>query len=166
MKLPEFDGLQVYYGDLHNHCKIGYGHGSVEDAFQNARLQLDFAAVTAHAHWPDIAQVGAHMEKLVAAHLEGFGRTRKEWERLREVVEAQNNPGKLVTFLGFEWHSLEYGDHHILFNGSQGEVLREPTLEGLRGGAAPAGPARYRRVAHSPPHRLQDRLPGYQLGDF
>ena len=49
-----YEGLQPYYGDIHNHCAVGYGHGSIEEAFQNARLQLDFASVTVHAHWPDI----------------------------------------------------------------------------------------------------------------
>jgi hypothetical protein len=30
-----YENLQVYYGDLHSHCNVGYGHGSIEDAFQN-----------------------------------------------------------------------------------------------------------------------------------
>jgi len=132
MKLTAFNGMQPYYGDLHNHCNIGYGHGSVEDSFRNARLQLDFVAVTVHAHWPDIPEHEARLEKTVEYHLQGFARTREEWEHFQQVVEAQNDSGNFVTFLGFEWHSMEYGDHHILFNGSQGEVLRAPTLEGMR----------------------------------
>jgi hypothetical protein len=31
--LPGYEGLQVYHGDLHGHCEVGYGRGSVEDAF-------------------------------------------------------------------------------------------------------------------------------------
>lgn len=130
--LSAYSGLNAFYGDLHSHCNIGYGHGSVEDAYQNARLQLDFVAITPHAHWPDIPEVAPHLEKLITAHHEGFARTRQEWEHFRQVVEAQNEPGKLVTFLGFEWHSMEFGDHHILYKGSQGEVLRSPTLEEMR----------------------------------
>jgi hypothetical protein len=49
-----FEGLKVYYGDLHNHCEVGYGHGSAESAYQNAITQLDFASVTAHTQWPDM----------------------------------------------------------------------------------------------------------------
>ena len=30
-----YDGLRPYVGDL-NHCAVGYGHGSIEDAFRNA----------------------------------------------------------------------------------------------------------------------------------
>ena len=48
-ELPIYQDLDVYYGDLHSHCAVGYGHGGLNDAFQNARLQLDFAAVTVHA---------------------------------------------------------------------------------------------------------------------
>lgn len=132
MILPAFDGMQPYYGDLHNHCNIGYGHGSVEDAFHNARLQLDFVAITPHAHWPDIPENEPRLEKLVEFHQRGFARTRQEWEHFQQAVEANHAPGKLVTFLGFEWHSREFGDHHILYNGSQGEVLRPATLEEMR----------------------------------
>ncbi|HWQ83504.1 MAG TPA: DUF3604 domain-containing protein, partial [Anaerolineales bacterium] len=127
-----FEGLQPYYGDLHNHCSVGYGHGSAQDAFHNARLQLDFVAVTPHAHWPDIPAGETRLESLVAYHQKGFERTQAEWEDFQKLVEAHNEPGKLVTFLGYEWHSLEYGDHHILYNGSQGPVLREPSLVGMR----------------------------------
>ena len=37
-----YEGLSAYYGDLHNHCAISYGHGSLEEALRNARAQLDF----------------------------------------------------------------------------------------------------------------------------
>ena len=132
MTLPAFDGLQPYTGDLHNHCNIGYGHGSVEEAFHNARLQLDFVAVTPHAHWPDIPENEARLEKMIAFHQRGFARTRQEWEHFQHTVEAQYVPGKLVTFLGFEWHSREFGDHHILYNGWRGEILRHTSLEEMR----------------------------------
>ena len=29
-----YRGLAPYYGDLHNHCAIGYGHGSIHDSFR------------------------------------------------------------------------------------------------------------------------------------
>lgn len=130
--LAAYTGLHAYYGDLHSHCNIGYGHGSIAEAFQNARLQLDFVAITPHAYWPDIPEVAVHLQKLIASHHQGFARTGQEWEHFRQVVEAQNESGKLVTFLGFEWHSMEFGDHHILYKGSQGEVLRAATLKGMR----------------------------------
>jgi hypothetical protein len=125
-------GLSPFYGDLHNHCDIGYGHGSIKDAFQNARTQLDFACITAHAHWPDI-QTSDVPADTIAYHLKGFNRTREEWDTLRASVEKYNDPNRFITFLGFEWHSLQYGDHHVCFNGSEGEIIYAEDLDQLRG---------------------------------
>jgi hypothetical protein len=47
-------GLRPYYGDLHNHCDMSYGHGSLDQALKRARRQLDFVSVTGHAYWPDM----------------------------------------------------------------------------------------------------------------
>ena len=47
-------GLRPFYGDLHNHCDISYGHGSLLEALKRARRQLDFVSVTGHAYWPDM----------------------------------------------------------------------------------------------------------------
>ena len=55
MTTTAYDDLTVFYGDIHSHChQVGYGYGSVDEAYRNARSQLDFASVTAHAHWPDL----------------------------------------------------------------------------------------------------------------
>jgi hypothetical protein len=127
-----YEGLNAYFGDIHNHCAVGYGHGSAEEAFENARLQLDFAAVTPHADWPDIPAGEIRLESTVAYHRSGFRRTKAEWDRFTEIVERYNQPDSFVTFSGFEWHSMKYGDHHVIYNGSQGELLRADDLEGMR----------------------------------
>ena len=49
-----YDGMNPYFGDLHNHCAISYGHGPLAAALANAREQLDFCSITGHAHWPDM----------------------------------------------------------------------------------------------------------------
>lgn len=46
--------MNIYFGDLHNHCGITYGFGSLENAIRRAKSQLDFAAFTGHAMWPDM----------------------------------------------------------------------------------------------------------------
>lgn len=131
-RIDGYQGLTPFYGDLHSHCAIGYGHGSAEDAFRNARLQLDFACVTAHALWPDMPLRDVRLESTVDYHRKGFKRTQEEWDHFQRVVEAFNEPNKFITFLGYEWHSLQYGDHHICLNGSHGEILRADTIEGIR----------------------------------
>jgi hypothetical protein len=129
-----YENLKLYFGDIHNHCAVGYGHGSLEDSYHNARLQLDFVCVTVHAHWGDMPEGEERLAEVVAYHKDGFLRSREAWPYMQEVVEANYQPGKFVSFLGFEWHSMEHGDRNIVFNGSQGEIIYASTLDELHAG--------------------------------
>ena len=64
--------MNIYWGDLHNHCGITYGFGSLENAIQRARGRLDFCAFTGHAMWPDIYSKTPETEFLVNFHEVGF----------------------------------------------------------------------------------------------
>jgi hypothetical protein len=132
MTTSVYEDLNPYFGDIHSHNNVGYGHGSMADSFHNARLQLDFAAITHHAHWPDLPVDDERLADLVAYHKHGFERTREQWSEVRQAVEENYQPGKFVTFLAFEWHSLEYGDHNVYFNGSEGEIIYAANLEEMR----------------------------------
>ena len=127
-----FENLNAYYGDIHNHCAIGYGHGSIEEAFRNARMQLDFACVTVHAHWGDLPEPDGYLKPIVEYHQNGFDKTRQMWSHVIDTVKANHAPDQFVTFLGYEWHSLEYGDHTIYFKQPVGHVSRVEHLEELR----------------------------------
>ena len=54
--------FKVFFGDLHNHSSLTYGHGSFENALENAAQSLDFFTVTPHAMWPDIDQLQGNPE--------------------------------------------------------------------------------------------------------
>ena len=127
-----YANLHPYYGDIHNHCAVGYGHGSIEDAFGNARMQLDFACVTAHAHWGDLPAGVPGLESAVAYHQNGFEQTRQLWSHVQTVTEANHKPGEFVTFLGYEWHSLKYGDHNVYFKQPEGRIYHVAELEEIR----------------------------------
>lgn len=125
--------LNVYYGDLHSHChQVGYGYGSVEEAYRNARTQLDFASVTAHAVWPDLPVGEPRLAGTVQYHQEGFRRAAAAWPAFRELTEAANQPGRFVAIPSFEWHSRRYGDHNIYFNGPAGDIIPAADLVELR----------------------------------
>jgi hypothetical protein len=132
MALPGYDNLHVYYGDLHNHCGISYGHGSLLDAYRNARLQLDFASVTPHAYWPDMPERDRRLASVVAYHQKGFRGAADSWAYLQEVTQAAHQEGEFVIFLSFEWHSIRHGDHNVYFKGSQGEIIRAADLGEMR----------------------------------
>jgi hypothetical protein len=129
-----YDNLNVYYGDIHNHCNVGYGHGSIEDSYDNARLQLDFACVSVHAHWADMPEGEARLVDVVNYHKKGFAISREAWNYVQEVVEDNHQPEKFISFLGFEWHSMEHGDRNIIYNSSKGEIIPASTLDDLHAG--------------------------------
>ncbi len=105
--------MNIYFGDLHNHCGITYGFGSLKNAIARAKSQLDFCAFTGHAMWPDMYDRAPETAFVVDFHREGFGKLQEHWkEHWKEIAEA-NGPD-FVTFQGYEMHSCTYGDHHLI----------------------------------------------------
>lgn len=121
--------FKAYYGDIHNHCGISYGHGSIEDAYENAKLQLDFASVTGHSSWHDIPKDDKHLATVVDYHKKGFSRLIKSWDHYNNVTAANNIPGRFVTFSSYEWHSLKYGDYVYYSKEAQRYMERPVSLE-------------------------------------
>ena len=67
-----YSGYKNYYGDIHNHCGITFGYGSIENAIKNARERLDFCSVTAHAQWTDIPSPNPEISLIIDFHKKGF----------------------------------------------------------------------------------------------
>ena len=105
--------MNIYWGDLHNHCGITYGFGSLEHAIERAKSQLDYCAFTGHAMWPDMYEKRPETEFVVNFHEVGFKKLNDHWPEIREKVKKAGQEG-LVTFQGYELHSSQYGDHHLL----------------------------------------------------
>lgn len=128
-----YDNLNVYYGDIHNHCDLSYGHGSLADALSNARLQLDFVSVTVHAVWPDLPADDPALAYLVDYHKGGFSKAQANWKNYLEAIERENTEGRFVTFPSFEWHSIEYGDYCVYYKDAHDKpILDAPDLPSLR----------------------------------
>ena len=67
-------------GDIHNHCGISYGHGSIDDALHFASLQLDFAGITGHFAWSDMSKSGMMIpDDVMEYHINGFKKLRRLW---------------------------------------------------------------------------------------
>ena len=140
--------LELFWGDLHNHNEVGYGKGALARSYLLATNALDFFAFTAHGWWPDIPTDDADMRR---QHLEGFQRAQDRWPEVLAAAEAANHDGRFVAFVGFEWHSLGWGDCHVLFPGSQGEIIRADNLGALLDRACRAGAL---VIPHHPAYRL------------
>lgn len=116
-RMPSLKDLKVYWGDVHNHCNVTYGHGDLSDALAAAREQLDFVSVTPHALWPDIpGENDPRLDWVIGYHTEAFRRLRRGgYDKYLKAVEAADRPGEFLTFPSYECHSMEHGDHVALF---------------------------------------------------
>jgi len=111
---PPKGKFNLYWGDLHTHCNITYGHGSMEDALEAAVEQLDFCAIVAHALWPDIP--GKDDERLawvIDYHVGAFKRIRKNWTKVQDLNLKYHKPGEFLTILAYECHNMKDGDHNV-----------------------------------------------------
>lgn len=113
----------VYWGDIHNHNEVGYGKGSLERAYDLAENALDFYAFTPHSWWPDVPTEDPAVTR---KHEQGFDKTERNWDRVVGMVRDRYRPGSFVPLLGWEWHSLEWGDHCIYMPDAEGRVFRAP----------------------------------------
>jgi len=128
-----YQNLGLYFGDIHNHCGLSYGHGSFKEAIKNARLQLDFVSITLHAVWPDIPENDRNLEYLVEYHKKGFAKASHNWLDYLQQVNKENRPGQFVIFPSYEWHSNEYGDHCVYHKYPvKNPILQSKTVEILR----------------------------------
>ncbi|MBM4030630.1 MAG: DUF3604 domain-containing protein [Planctomycetes bacterium] len=129
--MESYRQLRVFYGDLHNHCSISYGHGSLDEALANAREQLDFCSVTGHAHWPDMPPPDGRIQYIIGFHKEGFARLKAGWPRVLEALRAANQEGRFVVFPSFEIHLCATGDRTVLYRDLEGEIIYANGLEDL-----------------------------------
>lgn len=122
----------VYWGDLHSHCAVSYGRGTLDRALRAAREHLDFCSVTGHATWPDMPDDRGRYGEVIDYHLEGFARLRRNWPQVQRAVEAFHEPGRFVPILSYEWHSLAFGDHNVYYPGDRGPIIEREDLDALQ----------------------------------
>ena len=101
------------WGDLHAHCAVSYGFGTLERALANAEEHLDFCSVTGHAFWPDMPTDVERHDALILKHLGGFAKLQRAWPDVLAQVAAANARGPLVALPSYEWHSRRHGDHNV-----------------------------------------------------
>lgn len=119
---------KCYFGDIHNHCDTSYAHGSLENALNNAMLQLDFVSVTGHSSWPDIPDRKAPLESLVDYHVNGFNKLQTGWERFVDTFDRFNDPGSFVCFPSYEIHSMADGDHTVYFKDHKRPMFKPDSI--------------------------------------
>jgi len=119
----------IYFGDIHNHNAHGYGKGSIERSIDIAREHLDFFAFTGHSSWHDLTAIENGRER---HFIDGFRRLKETWPRVQARIAEANEPGRFVSFLGFEWHSNMYGDQCVIFPDDHRPIKYTSRLQDLR----------------------------------
>ena len=132
MIVPTPDSRKMFWGDLHNHCNLTYGHGDMRDAFEAAKEQLDFVSVTPHAMWPDINLLNKEprLKWVIGYHTDAFGRLRRGgYEKYSAMTKEYNKEGEFLTFIGYEAHSMIYGDHVALHKSLDAPLVNCSSIE-------------------------------------
>lgn len=142
----------LYWGDLHSHCSISYGHGTVAQALLRARQQLDFCSVTGHAFWPDMPTDRTRYAEIIDYHNAGFGTLARNWGELQRLQEQATVDGEFIAVPSYEWHSLASGDHNVYARGPELPLQDAVDLPALRAAAS-------RQGALAIPHHI-----GYRAG--
>jgi hypothetical protein len=139
----QFANRNLFWGDLHSHCSISYGHGTVEQALMRARGQLDFCSITGHAFWPDMPTDRSTYGEIIDYHNDGFATLARNWDELihlqSEGTIQSGGDEDFIAFPSYEWHSLEFGDHNVYTPGPELPLRDSPALPGLRDVVKAAG---------------------------
>ncbi|RKX82097.1 MAG: hypothetical protein DRP57_10610 [Spirochaetes bacterium] len=123
---------KCYFGDIHNHCNASYGHGDLEDALENAKLQLDFVSITGHSSWPDIPDTTPELESVIDYHKRGFSKLEKRWANFVQLIKSYNRGGRFVAFPSYEVHSLTEGDYTIYFKDNLKKMFKPKSIAELQ----------------------------------
>jgi len=111
------DAPRVLWGDLQIHSNFSDGSGVPEDIYLYARdvAALDVAVLTDHDHW-GMLFLDDHASL---------------WEEIRRQAKRFHEPGRFVTFLGFEWTNWVHGHRHVIYPGDDGKVFSsiDPSYE-------------------------------------
>ena len=126
--MPSPHELKLYWGDIHNHCNLTYGHGDMKDAFEAAREQLDFVSVTPHAMWEDIpGRNDMRLQWVIDYHTKSFDALRAgKWDEYVKMTSEYNKENEFLTFLSYECHDMAHGDHVALLYDLEGTMV-EPS---------------------------------------
>ena len=123
---PEY---QAFFGDIHTHNNIGLAQGSLERSYEIADSHLDFFATTPHSYFHDKPPMSPRGEMLWE---NGIARTKERWPDIQQLNREYYKPGKFVTFNGYEWHSVHYGDYVALFPAEESPLTHFDDLEPLQ----------------------------------
>lgn len=147
--------MNLYWGDMHAQFKPQWQpHGDWEktlrQAFEAARSHLDF--------FPIVYYPAFFYKTPEGLHVESVGMRPKfeaEWDLIKRLVREYHEPGRFVTFPGYEWTGdrTRWGDCNVFFNDDDAPLDLSLHIDDLLANLKRLG-------AIAIPHHT-----GYQVGD-
>jgi hypothetical protein len=127
-RLDRSNSLHLVHTDLHNHSIMGGdADGEPRDALRQLRKAgLDVACMTEHAvsgkGWAQ--DVCGHWQNGGCRYITGIDGP--DWETMAKIADAAYEPGRFVSFRGFEYSTPTVGHINVWF----GEDFTDPLHEG------------------------------------
>ncbi|MCX7806617.1 MAG: hypothetical protein N3A38_15745 [Planctomycetota bacterium] len=143
---------RIFWGEMHHNThQVGLSPEKYDEVLSNAASHLDFYAAAYYTACSDAFRSGGHPTELGGKRplvLEGWKpaeRIEREWTEVQAATARRNEPGKFVTFPGYEWQGDgSSGDHNVFYLKEGPPVFRVNRLaelyECLRGKDAIAIP--------------------------
>ena len=148
--LNHFGGPQyrLYWGDIHRSSSVSGGVTPMNEHFRVARHELglqvfaicDNAVLTrdptkGRAFFGELRGPKSVTNGTTPLNLEDIHRVHtiepEEWDELKALVEAYDEPGAFVPLLAYERCSARYGDHNVYYKAKDGDLCLPPTLPQL-----------------------------------
>ncbi len=95
------------------HCNIHGRHmPEIERTYAEARRMLDFFPIAYYPFYFYKTPEGLSVETWRQRE-----RFLQDWDRIAQVAAQFDEPGRFVTFMGYEWHGNRtyYGDHNVFY---------------------------------------------------
>jgi hypothetical protein len=114
---------RIYWGEAHdNTFQFTEMTTPIDETIRRAASHLDFYAAAYYTACAEAFRPGGHLSETnapVKLALEGWKsreRLDREWTDLQNATRELNDPGRFVTFPGYEWQGDgSSGDHNVFF---------------------------------------------------
>jgi len=137
--MPE---LNVYWGEAHdNTYQFAESPTPIDEVYRRAASHLDFYAAAYYTAFSKASRVGGHLSETDKPHrvsletLETWKepeRLDREWAEVQDTSRRMNQPGRFVTFPGYEWQGDgSPGDHNVFAREEGLPIFRVQTLAEL-----------------------------------
>ncbi len=132
-------GYSIYWGESHdNTYQFAETVIPIEESMRRARSHLDFYAAAYYTAFASAFRAGGHLsetDKPVDLAQEGWKddeRLEREWTEVQQASRDMNEPGRFVTFPGYEWQGDgASGDHNVFFLREGAPIIKVDTLAEL-----------------------------------